>query len=107
MITIDKKYVQSKIKARDVNAHKGNFGTILIYAGSLGMAGAAILCAKAALKSGAGLVRFLLPSKEDPLLNIFQLAVPEATCVFFKEDMDFNAYTAIAARPSLEPIVGL
>lgn len=38
-------------------AHKGTYGEVMILAGSPGMAGAAILAAKAALRSGAGYVR--------------------------------------------------
>ncbi|MBQ1454773.1 MAG: NAD(P)H-hydrate dehydratase [Thermoguttaceae bacterium] len=39
--------------------HKGTYGTAVLVAGSLGMAGAAALCARAALLSGAGLTRLL------------------------------------------------
>lgn len=39
------------------DAHKGDFGRVLIIAGSVGMAGAAVLAGKAAVRSGAGLVR--------------------------------------------------
>lgn len=86
---------------RDRNAHKGNFGKILIFAGSVGMAGAAALCAKASLRSGAGLVRFLLPAFDSPLLQILQTIVPEATCVSYMEGMDFDEYDSIAAGPGL------
>ncbi|MFQ5681588.1 MAG: NAD(P)H-hydrate dehydratase [Candidatus Omnitrophota bacterium] len=41
---------------REDNSHKGDFGHIFIVAGSLGMCGAAILAARAALRCGAGLV---------------------------------------------------
>ena len=44
------------LPARPRDAHKGNFGHVLTVAGSEGMAGAAVLCTKAALRSGAGLV---------------------------------------------------
>lgn len=39
------------------NAHKGMYGEVMVLAGSPGMAGAAILASKAALKTGAGYVR--------------------------------------------------
>lgn len=57
--------------ARD--AHKGDCGAVLILAGSEGMLGAAILCATAALRGGAGLVRVALPAE---LLSLLPLAVP-------------------------------
>jgi NAD(P)H-hydrate epimerase len=42
---------------RASDANKGNFGRVLIVAGSRGMSGAAVLCGSAALRAGAGLVR--------------------------------------------------
>lgn len=41
---------------RKKDAHKGTFGHLLVVAGSLGKSGAAALCGRAALKTGAGLV---------------------------------------------------
>jgi NAD(P)H-hydrate epimerase len=63
---------------RKAHAHKGDFGTVLVVAGSEGMLGAAILCAEAALRTGAGLVRVALPK---PLLPLLPVAVPAATTV--------------------------
>jgi NAD(P)H-hydrate epimerase len=42
---------------RRPDSHKGEFGRVLVTAGSRGMSGAAVLCATAALRGGAGLVR--------------------------------------------------
>ena len=47
---------------RRFDSHKGSFGKVLIAAGSHGMAGAAVLCGRAALRSGAGLVQVATPS---------------------------------------------
>lgn len=46
---------------RDVNAHKGNFGRILLLCGSRGYTGAAALAAMGALRCGAGLVYLGVP----------------------------------------------
>lgn len=46
-----------KLKPRPVDGHKGTFGKVCIVAGSVGMTGAAALAGRAALRSGAGLVR--------------------------------------------------
>lgn len=46
---------------RDENAHKGNFGRILLLCGSLGYTGAAYFAAMGALRSGAGLVYLGVP----------------------------------------------
>ena len=44
------------LKKRERNSHKGTYGKTLIVAGSYGMAGAALMCGKAAVKSGVGLI---------------------------------------------------
>ncbi len=59
-------------------AHKGDCGRTLLYAGHLGMAGAAIMAAQGALRSGAGLVTVCCPAE---LIPIMQTAVPSAMCV--------------------------
>lgn len=43
------------------DANKGRFGTVLVIAGSVGMAGAAVLTAVSALRAGAGLVMLAVP----------------------------------------------
>lgn len=49
------------IKPRKLHSHKGSFGRIFIAAGSVGMEGAGLLAAKAALRSGAGIVELAVP----------------------------------------------
>ena len=46
----------SALPPRSRGAHKGHFGHVLVVAGGEGMAGAGLLAASAALRSGAGLV---------------------------------------------------
>jgi len=55
-----------RLPPRRADAHKGDFGTVLIVGGSRGMAGAAALAGMAALRGGAGLVRLAVP---DPILD--------------------------------------
>lgn len=64
------------LPARARDAHKGDCGTVLVVAGGHAMLGAAMLCANAALRGGAGLVRVSLPAGLQPLLP---LGVPCAT----------------------------
>jgi hydroxyethylthiazole kinase-like uncharacterized protein yjeF len=52
-------------RARD--SHKGDFGHLLLVAGSVGKAGAAVLAARAAVRAGAGLVTAAVP---EPILAI-------------------------------------
>lgn len=51
----------AQLLRRNPEAHKGDFGHILILAGSARFSGAAVLCAQAALRSGAGLVTLGIP----------------------------------------------
>ncbi len=53
---------------RPDDGHKGLFGKVLIIAGSTGMSGAAALAGKAALRSGAGLVRLAVPKDALPIV---------------------------------------
>lgn len=78
-------------------AHKGDFGKILLVAGSKGKIGAAILASKATFRTGSGLVTCLIPSEER---SAFASSVPEAMCVF-GEEQEFSAYDAIGIGPGL------
>lgn len=53
---------------RPVDGHKGDFGKLFILAGSRGYTGAAALCARAAARSGAGLVTLAVPEDVYPIL---------------------------------------
>lgn len=92
-------YVNTFIKKRERDIHKGNCGKVLVVAGSKGMAGAAVLCARAALRTGAGLVRVSIP---DELFPIVQIGVPEATCITRERIFeDLMQYSVIAVGPGL------
>src|SRR5438093_9313790 len=68
-----------ELAARPADAHKGQFGRVLVVAGSRGMSGAAVLCAGAALRGGAGLVYLAVPEDVLPLVapaNPCNLTVP-------------------------------
>lgn len=63
--------------------HKGSFGRVLVVAGSLPMAGAAAICALAALRTGAGLVTVACP---EEIVTVVQTLCPCATCVALPRD---------------------
>lgn len=58
------------LSARQADAHKGDFGRVGIVAGSREMTGAAILCGRAALRSGAGLVHLYVPKSAHPIVAL-------------------------------------
>ncbi|MDB5257014.1 MAG: carbohydrate kinase, YjeF related protein [Chitinophagaceae bacterium] len=89
-------------KPRSPFAHKGNFGKALLIAGSYGMMGAAVMAAKACLRSGVGLLKVYTPSCG---LEILQTTVPEAMVLTdplekeFSVVPDTDAYQTIGLGP--------
>jgi len=70
--------ISSLLPSRRPNGHKGTFGHVVAVVGSQGMTGAAILCARGALRAGAGRVTLALPETIAPTV---QRAVPEALTI--------------------------
>jgi NAD(P)H-hydrate epimerase len=92
---IDNKLVTSWLPRRAPDAHKGSQGHVLTLAGSLGMTGAAVFAASAALRAGAGLVTMAV-SRE--LYPVYAVSVPEALFVFPEDArIDYSRYDALAA----------
>jgi len=60
---------------READTHKGTYGHVLVAAGSALMSGAGLLCARAALRGGSGLVSWAQPAASAPGLRGF---APEA-----------------------------
>lgn len=67
--------VKDLLPHRAANGNKGTFGKVLIIAGDKDMAGACVLCAKAAYRSGCGMVKII--SKPENR-EIIQKMLPEA-----------------------------
>ena len=74
-----------RLPDRSRDAHKGDFGKVLVVAGSREMSGAAALVANSALRSGAGLVR--VATAWCVQLTVAQMA-PCATTIGLAEDVD-------------------
>ena len=77
--------VSKYVIPRHRQSHKGTYGHALLMAGSYGKMGAAVLSAKACLRSGVGLLTAKVPKCG---YQILQIAVPEAMCLT-DEHLDF------------------
>jgi NAD(P)H-hydrate epimerase len=80
---LDDEIVSGLLPIRDKRGHKGAFGKVLVVAGSLDYAGAALLVCRAAGRAGAGLVTLAVPESLQPL---FAAKVVEATTMGLPED---------------------
>lgn len=65
---VNKKMISEKIFVRNKYAHKGDFGRVLIAAGSKGYSGAAYLASQAAVRTGSGLVTVCSTSDVQDIL---------------------------------------
>ena len=95
-------WARSRLPQRGSDTHKKAVGSVLIAAGGVGMAGAAILAARAAFRSGAGLVRVCsVPDNRSAI----QAALPEAIYVDASDAAAVSAAIeesdAVAAGPGL------
>lgn len=61
-IVLDARLVGELLPKRKAQSHKSSYGRVLVIGGSKQMSGALVLCTKALLRSGAGLVTCMLPS---------------------------------------------
>jgi ADP-dependent NAD(P)H-hydrate dehydratase / NAD(P)H-hydrate epimerase len=97
--------IRGMLRPRSRFAHKGHFGTALMMGGQKGMMGAAILAARACLRSGVGKLVSRVPGCG---LDLMQLAAPEVICSV-DENQDFLAnppvdllpYSAIGIGPGI------
>jgi hydroxyethylthiazole kinase-like uncharacterized protein yjeF len=82
-VKLDDQLVARLIPERPTRGHKGSFGKLLVIAGSLDYAGAALLVCRAAGRAGVGLVTLAVPESLQPL---FAAKVIEATTMALPED---------------------
>ena len=71
------------LPSRKSNTNKGSFGKLSVIAGSKGMAGAAVLCARASIAAGSGLTRV---GCTEYVAGVIQQSVPEATVEVLGQD---------------------
>lgn len=100
----DENDIKALLRPRARHAHKGDFGRALLVAGSKGMAGASVLSARAALRSGVGLLTVHVPVCNNVIV---QTSVPEAMTSIdsndccFSDRIDTAKYNAVAVGPGL------
>ena len=99
MQDLTKQHIQQLLKPREANSHKGTYGHALIIAGNKYKMGAAVIAAKACLRSGVGLLTVNIPEDERFIL---QTAVPEAM-LSARENAkhDINDFSAIGIGPGI------
>ncbi|SHI33282.1 NAD(P)H-hydrate epimerase [Hymenobacter daecheongensis DSM 21074] len=101
---IDAALLARRLPRRATFAHKGTYGHALLVAGSYGKMGAAVLAARACLRSGVGLLTVRGPASG---YDILQTSVPEAMALpdpapdFVTELPDLQPYSAVGIGPGL------
>jgi NAD(P)H-hydrate epimerase len=102
---LTKDFITPMIKKREKFSHKGTYGHALLIAGSYGKMGAAVLSARACLRSGVGLLTAHIPRLG---YEIFQNSVAEAMTSIDESDFvfstlpDLKSYTAVGIGPGLD-----
>lgn len=101
-------FLQSILRPRPVDGHKGTFGHALLVAGSYGMAGAGILAGRSCMRSGVGKLTVHIPQRNN---DIMQTTLPEAILHHDEDDMRWTsmpvdtapdtAYNAIGIGPGI------
>ncbi len=95
---ITAKGIAPLIERRSTFAYKGEFGNLLVLAGSKKYTGAAVLCTHSALRSGVGKVSIC---SDDTTLSVMRASLPEAITLAEWPD-NFELYTSILIGPGIE-----
>lgn len=104
--------VREILPVRPVDSHKGSFGHVLAIAGSVGMAGAAMLSSMSALRVGAGLTYLATPRavlNSLPAEEVIYKPMPETESGTFSRDAyaQLKPLTSQAQAIILGPGIGL
>ncbi len=97
----DMRSVSESFPKRRDNSHKGDYGRIMIIGGSVGMAGAVAMSAKAALRCGAGLITVAVP---ESINDIIQGKIDEVMTLPLPEEngaVTFGSARMIAERANI------
>ncbi|MFN7044742.1 MAG: NAD(P)H-hydrate dehydratase [Flavobacterium sp.] len=98
LLKIDLNCIKSTYKKRPCDSHKGSHGHALLIAGSSDKMGAAIISAKACLRSGVGLLTVAFsPEQKNVLFNSIPEAMYANSCVM----NDLSSFNAIGIGPGI------
>lgn len=109
------KEIVSRLLHRPPDANKYDFGHVLVIGGSQGTTGAALMCAKAALRVGAGLVTIAAPADsigklERRVEEVMTLSLPGDSSNALETLQDFTNkrhVDTIVVGPGLSPALSL
>ena len=90
--------LERALPRRALNSHKGSHGSVGVLGGAPGMAGAALLAGRAALKLGAGRVYVGLVDEHGPAVDLMQ---PELMLRRAGSVLELDHLTCVAAGPGL------
>lgn len=113
MHLIDPSLFCDQLKPRDAKSHKGDFGHVVVFAGSEGKLGAGYLTGMAALRAGSGLVTYALPDKAFTKFDarypeIMAVSIPDRGRGHFHPDGVADALNVIKDKTvvALGPAIG-
>ncbi len=99
---MDKSIIKRNLVSRDKYCYKGDYGRVMIFAGSQGFTGAAYICAEGAVRSGAGLVTVCCDKEIQPIVSS---KLVEAMTISFNEENKIQDFIeksdAIAIGPGM------
>ncbi len=97
-------FITRCLPPRSADSHKGTYGTLLSVCGSYGMSGAAVFSARAASRSGTGLIKAVLPASVYPIVAT---EVPEAVFLPFEDEKPFSLSEPLSAADAVVVGCGL
>ena len=97
-------FLQSILRPRPSEGHKGTFGHALLVAGSYGMAGAGILAGRGCMRSGVGKLTVHIPLRNN---DIMQVALPEAILHHDEDDLRWTSMPLDASVPIPYNAIGI
>lgn len=89
------------LKPRLAESHKGTYGHVLVVGGSIGLTGAVVMAANAAIRTGAGLVTAAVPESLLPIVHSNLMEVMTSPLAETRQST-----IALEAKPALENLLG-